>query len=255
MSAASDRPSPAAVARLVEHAAAEIRQRLLDALTLSSVALPSELAAATGRWKEAPAAVAAEAWAGGPLRLARVATVRGGPADAPLAVANVLCLPDDEHPLPILGVDLVALGAPGAPLLAVADLSPTLPADGGGAAEREHALAALRDAVRPAAALAPLPAPEWAAEWLSPHALHVRVAGEQAAVATAAARAVVDAFLALARASSPRPDLAPAVADARRRYLAAHRADDSAVRVLQRLRDEGWARRFVREALFPDGVE
>ena len=44
---------------------------------------------------------------------------------------------------------------------------------------------------------------------------------------------------------------APIVADARRRYLAAHRADDSATRVLQRLRDEGWARRFVREALFP----
>ena len=253
MSATADRPSPAAVARLVGQAAAEIRRRLLDALPLAPVALPPELAAASGRWKDAPAAVAAEAWTGGPLRLVRVATVRGGPPDAPLAVANVLCLPRDEHPLPILGVDLVALGAPNAPLLAVADLSPTLPSGGEGAAERERALAALRDAVHPAAALAPLPAPAWAAEWLSPHALHVRVAGEEAAAAIAAARAVVDAFLALARASSPRPGLAPVVADARHRYLAAHRADESATRVLQRLRGEEWARRFVREALFPDG--
>lgn len=205
------------------------------------------LARAEGTWKGEPVTIATRAWRGGAVRWARVATVTGGG----LEIGNVLALPRLHLALPILGADLVSLGARGAGTMIAADLSPVLPA--GDARERQLAAFARRMAeytdLTPGGAL-----PGWCARWFSPHALYVRPTPAELPRAAAAFREAVDAFVALAAAVESPADRAPdpAVQRAHDGYAAAHREDDKGLGLLARMFGERWAERYLREVLFPD---
>src|SRR4029077_17585892 len=98
----------------------------------------------------------------------RVVTITG-PA---LAIVNVLGLPAPGHPLPILGIDLVCVGD--APVVAVADLSPTVArtnSAGGWAAAALEACRRTHGALPPGGML-----PTRCARWFSPLHLYTRVA-------------------------------------------------------------------------------
>jgi phycocyanobilin:ferredoxin oxidoreductase len=190
-------------------------------------------------------AIETRAWRGGAVRWARVATVTGGGME----IGNVLALPRLDLALPILGADLVSLGARGAGVMIAADLSPVLPA--GDARERQlegfaRRMAAYSD-LSPGGAL-----PAWCACWFSPHALYVRPTPSELPRAAEAYRETVEAFVALA-AHAPEvgaPD--PAVQRAQDGYAAAHREDDKGLGLLARMFGERWAERYLREVLFPD---
>ena len=220
----------------------EAAERLVDALQLEPAPLERTLAHADGTWKGAPVHIATRAWTGPRIRWARVATVTGGE----LEIANLLCLPRAEYPLPILGADLVALGARAGAMLA-ADLSPVLPPG----ATRDAQLAGFaarmaRHALPSGGAL-----PDWCARWFSPHALYTRPAPAQLAEAASAFRDVVDAFVALARDAGPEPALAADVARAQAGYAAAHLVDDKGLGLLGRMFGDAWASRYLRAVLFP----
>src|SRR5689334_4177911 len=124
--------------------------------------LPSELAALHGSWRGSAASLRATAWRGPRVRYARIVRIAGDG----LSIVNMLALSEADYPLPILGVDLVALGN-GSAVIA-ADLSPIA----GDPAVREQQNAALwsRVAGRPPLASAGT-LPSWCDAWFSPHAL------------------------------------------------------------------------------------
>lgn len=229
--------------QLVHRALLGAERRLVDTLDLAPVELPAELANAAGEWKAAPAAIVTRAYAGRVVRYARFAMVEG----TGVAIANVLALPAAEQPLPILGADLVAIGARGGSVLLAADLSPTVPEAAGGAS---LAGLAARRAARPA-----LPAagelPAWCADWFSPHALFTRVPGERLDEALAALCDFVDEFVRLALSSQSRVALASVAASMQSGYQSAHRTDDKGLGMLGRMFGAEWAKRYVAEVLFP----
>jgi phycocyanobilin:ferredoxin oxidoreductase len=215
---------------------------LVGALGLRPRPLAPALAERSGTWKDAPVRIETRAYAGGRLRYARFALLRG----ADLTIANLLCLPRTVYPLPILGADLVALGRERGML--AADLSPVLPPG----TERDDQLAALAAARAAHPELPPggeLPA--WCAAWFSPFALYTRIGPGQAA---AAARAFGDfprVFAELVRAAAPRPDLRDRTAARQDGYAAAHRTDDKGLGLLAKMFGPAWADRYVAEVLFP----
>jgi phycocyanobilin:ferredoxin oxidoreductase len=221
---------------------AESETLLVDALRLRPLPLPPDLAHAPGTWKGAPVTVETRAYVGGVVRYARFARLQ---ADT-LAIGNVLCLPDVSYPLPILGADLVALGAEMG--MVAADLSPTLP-PGPARDDQLRDLAARRAAAPPLSPGGTLPA--WCADWFSPHALYTRIPSAQAADAARAYRAFPAAFVALAAAAAPCPGQAASVAAAQAGYAAAHRTDDKGLGLLAKMFGAAWAARYVAEVLFP----
>ena len=215
---------------------------LVSGLQLTVAPLAPSLAEADGTWKGAPVRIVTRAWTGPRVRWARVAAVTGDE----LEIANVLCLPRAEYPLPILGADLVALG-PRAGTMLAADLSPVLPPG----ATRDAQLAGFaarmrRHVLPPGGAL-----PDWCARWFSPHALYTRPGPAQLGEAAAAFRDVVDAFVVLAQEAKPEPALAAEVARAQAGYAAAHLTDDKGLGLLGRMFGEAWASHYLREVLFP----
>ena len=230
--------------------AAELEATLTRALELAPLPIAPAHALATGAWKGAPATIETRAWRGERVTYARVARVRG----EGVAIGNVLCVPDPAlrvagAPLPILGVDLVAIGE--RDTIVVADLSP-MSADTTVVSEAlAAALAADRDVAR-LAAIEDLPA--WARDSFSQRALAVRVAPELGPVAAAAVRRVVDAFIALvhdARADADADDRR-AVRHTQRRYAERHRDEDNGLALLARIFGNDWARGYIRGVLFPD---
>ena len=223
----------------------EAERTLAEGLGLERVLLDADLAHAAGTWKGAPVTIETRAWRGGAVRWARVATVSGGG----LEIGNVMALPQLDLTLPILGADLVSLGARGAGVMIAADLSPVLPA--GDARERQ--LRAFATRLSPYHDLTPggeLPA--WCARWFSPHALYVRPTAEELPRAAEAFRETVCEFVALSAAATAEPGSRAAVAEAQRGYAAAHREDDRGLGLLGRMFGEQWADRYLREVLFPD---
>lgn len=212
---------------------------------MTPVAIAPDLADAEGTWKGAPVRLTTQVWSGPLVRQARFATVVGGG----LEIGNLLVVMRDDLALPILGADLVALGARGAGAMLAADLSPTLPAG----AQRDAQLAGLAAAMRAYADLPPGGAlPAWCAAWFSPHALYTRPAPAQVSRALEALGHFPRELVALARTATPRPDLRAAAALARRGYAAAHREDDKGLGMLAKIVSPEWAARYVREVLFPD---
>ena len=230
-------------AQPVRRALLRAERRIVDTLGLAPIELPPALASTIGTWKGAPARIETRAHGGPVVRYARFAMVEG----SGVAIANVLALPAVEQPLPVLGADLVAIGARGGSVLLAADLSPSVAEELGGAS-----LAGLagRRARRPA-----LPhagdLPGWCADWFSPHALFTRVPGERLDDALAALGDFVDEFVALAQGGRSSPALARVAATMQSGYQSAHRTDDKGLGMLGRMFGGEWAERYVAEVLFP----
>lgn len=232
--------SPFAFAALI----AETEAYLVRELALAPLPLEPGLGRAAGVWKGATVTVETRAYHGGAIRYARFAVVRG----AGLDIGNVLCLPASEHPLPILGADLVAVGRETGML--AADLSPVLP-PGTERTAQFAALAARRARRPPLPSGGPLPA--WCASWFSPHALYTRVDAAGLRDAVDAFHDFPRAFVALVRRSIPRPALTRQVMEAQEGYAAAHRTDDKGLRLLATMFGTAWAERYLAKVLFPPG--
>ena len=230
--------------------AAELETTLVDALSLAPVPIAPARARATGTWKGASATIETRVWRGERVAYARVARVRGDG----VAIGNVLCIPDPAlriagTPLPILGVDLVAIGE--RDTIVVADLSP-MSAD---RAAVGATLAAVLDADPDVARLATIEdLPAWARDSFSPRALAVRVAPELHPVAAAAVRRVVDSFVSLVHDArvAVDADSRRAVRHSQRRYVERHRDEDNGLALLARIFGSEWARGYIRDVLFPD---
>ncbi|EYF06823.1 hypothetical protein [Chondromyces apiculatus] len=215
---------------------------LVEALGLRPLQLDPEATHAVGTYRGRAVTLETRAYRGQPLHYARFVEITG----EGLAIGNMLCTPCVDHPLPILGVDLVMLGDT---LMLVADLSPTLPPG----KEREAQLAPLDAAC--AARSSTLPPggalPAWCTAWFSPFALYTRVAGADLARAASACDDLVRVHVSLCTASAPAPQHRLGTARAVEGYAAAHREHDKGLRMLAKLFGEGWAARYIAETLFP----
>ena len=233
--------------------AAELEAVLRRALVLDDAPLAPALARAAGSWKGAPATIETRASRGERVAYCRAARVRG----TGLAIGNVLCVPDPRlrlgrSSLPILGVDLVAIGEREA--IVVADLSPT----GDERTPADEWMAAALDGDPRVATLAPIAdLPPWARESFSRRALAARVPLPLQPAAADAVRRVVHAFVALVR--DARVDTSAAGACAvrhdQRRYMERHREEDGGLALLARIFGNEWARGYIRDVLFPDPPE
>jgi phycocyanobilin:ferredoxin oxidoreductase len=215
---------------------------LVEGLGLSPLPLPADLAHASGSWKGSEITIETKAYGSDVVRYARFAVVRG----AELQIGNVLCLPQENHPLPILGADLVGVRA-GTGMVA-ADLSPTLPPGVG--RDSQLALLAERRAGRPS-----LPSggalPDWCTRWFSPHYLYTRGSAEALQGIEEAFHDFVEIFATLARDSIPHPEQASDIAGAQRGYLEAHLTDDKGLNLLGAMFGKEWSQRYIGEVLFP----
>ena len=224
-------------------------ERLLaESLSLRPIALPPELARAEGEWKGAPVVIETSAHGGGAVAYARFATVwqPGAEPGRALEIGNVLALGAPSSGLPVLGADLVGMGARGR--MIAADLSPTLPAG----PARDAQLAPLAEGASARARLTPGgELPDWCARFFSPHALFVRPGPEELPAALAELDRYPRLFCRLAREPGDVANGTSAAAAVQRQYLAAHRTDDKGLGMLARMFGEAWARRYVGEVLFP----
>jgi hypothetical protein len=207
---------------------------------LAPQALPGELAAQKGAFRDLPATLSAHAWSGGGVGYARVVTIAG----PELAIANVLGYPAPDRPLPILGIDLVAVA--GTPIVVVADLSPTV---------RDHLDDTLEALARCRRAHPPLPSggvlPAWCARWFSPHHLYTRVGSPSASAALRAALDFVAVWVDAAMTAPAEPALTETVAAAIAAYAADHLREDPGLRLLDRIFGGEWAAPFRETILFP----
>lgn len=217
-------------------------RRLVDALALEPVTLPSELAALHGSWKGSAVSLRATAWRGPRVRYARIVRIAGDG----LSIVNMLALSEADYPLPILGVDLVALGN-GSAVIA-ADLSPIA----GDPAVREQQNAALssRVAGRPPLASAGT-LPSWCDAWFSPHALFARIAADDDVDVAARTADYVDTFARLAADCRPDPARAAYVESQQQAYCAVHLRDDRGLQLTRKMFDPVLADRFLSDVLFP----
>ncbi len=214
---------------LIAHLAAAERH-LVDALELQ----PGAASTIACAWRGAPAHLEARAYHGPRVRHARVVTLRS----AALEIANLLVLPALDHPLPILGVELVDLGRGDA--LAVADLSPVLP---------DTDLSPWAQGAPDRAALPSAGAlPAWCARWFSPHALFARAPAVAAGPAVAQA---AHAFAALAARGAAQPARRAEITAAQAAYCRDHLDHDRGLHLLHKLIGAPAADTFLRDVMFP----
>lgn len=211
-------------------------------LGLGTLALPAELARLDGSFRGEPVALESRAYRGERSAYFRFVRIEG----QSLQIANLLCFSTPEHALPILGVDLVALGT--GTLVLAADLSPIHPdphvrrAQLSGLARRS-----------PGSDLARSEPPAWCEPWFSPHAVVARATPAELPAVAAALSDFVRAYIELARTSEPAPALAREVAEAQRAYSRAHLEHDRGLGLLRKLFEPAVADRFLHEVLFPTG--
>lgn len=228
-------------------ALAALESVLVEALRLTRVPLPADLAQVEAVWKGAPARLEARAYRGEGLAWARFVTLEAGEA---LAVGNALVVGRPRAGLPVFGADLVSVAGPRGGLLA-ADLSPERPEATVAppiAAAQEEARAAL-GAAAPAG-----PLPAWCAPFFSPGALFVRVEDDWTE-AEAACLALARGFFGHARQRAGEALRAADVTAARAHvaaYLRAHRQDDAGPGLLRKVFGPDLGDRLVTEVLFPD---
>lgn len=204
--------------------------------------LPGALAAQKGAFRDLPVTLSAHAWSGGGVGYARVVTIAG----PEVAIANVLGYPADDRPLPILGIDLVAVA--GAPVVVVADLSPTV---------RDHLDDTLETLARVRRAQPPLPSggvlPAWCARWFSPHYLYTRVGSPSARAALRAALDFAAVWIEAAMTAPAEPEVTERVTAAIAAYADDHLREDPGLRLLDRMFGGEWAAPFRETILFPLG--
>ncbi len=166
-----------------------------------------------------------------------------------LAIANLVWACEPDRGAPVLGIDLVALGAAG--VLVAANLSPTLPET---TREHERQLAEMARIRAIGAALpdaGPVESPY--AELFTPHHVHARVATDDPASAETVPtvlRALAGAFVRFA-SGPPQPRFAGAATEGFRRNMDAHRRDVRVSSVLARAFGEEVGARLVRDLMFP----
>jgi hypothetical protein len=202
--------------------------------------LPVGLAVQRGAFRDLPVALSAHAWSGGGVGYARVVTIAG----PEVSIANVLGYPAPDRPAPILGIDLVAVA--GAPVVVVADLSPTVPD------HLDDTLATLgryRQVHPPFPAGGPLPA--WCTRWFSPHYLYTRVGAASARSALMAAFDFAAIWIDAAMSAHPEPMLADRISGAVDAYAADHLREDPGLRLLDRMFGDEFAAPFRETILFP----
>jgi hypothetical protein len=216
--------------------------RLIEELHLRPRALPPDLAAATGRWKDAPVSIATRAYEGDAIEYMRVALVSG----IQLSVGNLLAVPRPNRPVPILGANLVWHGGRRETMVAT-DLSPVRDA-----LERDAELAAIARIVPDTSAL---PSggelPRWCVDWCSSSVLYTRVGPAQAEVALKAFDGYVAGFIVHLAGAPPSPEHASHVRAMHEGYAMARRADDGERGMLAAMFGKVWAEEYVRRVLFP----
>lgn len=229
-------------AAAIEHHVTQAERRLVDALDLQRMELPAHLAQATGRWKDAPVRITTRAYTGDAVGYMRVALVNG----VNLSIGNLLAQARPNRPLPVLGADLVWLGA-GRDTMIAADLSSMRE---GPAREAEHR--AIAAAVPDVSALPPGgELPPWCQLWFSPAALYTRVSAERLEEALSAFDGYVDAWLTLAAAARPAPESADEIRARQLGYARAHQAEDKGLGLLATMFGRAWADEYLDQVLFP----
>lgn len=215
-----------------------VHARIVTALGLVPVRIDAALARAEGSLRGQPLVVDAVAHRGGPVAHVRCATVVGEAFE----VGSLMAIGRAELGLPILGLDLVAIG--GERALVVADLSPTDP--------QRPACPVFDEAVRAAALPSAGSLPAWAVPWFSDRAVFARVELDRREGVHALVDAIATAFVERARTGTIDRDRAPSVRATTCGWVLAHRAEDKSVAVLTHALGEAWARRFAAEVMFPE---
>ena len=223
-----------------------IEARLVGQLHLSPVSIDLSLASATGTFREAPVNIETSAYRSDRIRLARFSVVYG----KTLQIGNILCIPEPNYVVPILGADLVSVRSDS--MMIAADLSPV-------SSEPSMHKEQMEELARASAQCAPVPSggelPDWAQQLFSPHALYTRVAPSQADTAYEALNVFPCTFVKLVNMAQPAPETATAIAAAQSHYADVHRADDKGLRLLGAMFGMEWAERYLEEILFPASGE
>jgi hypothetical protein len=232
--------------------ARRIEELAVRELELSPLPLGPQLAALDGEFRGRPARLSARAYAGPRHAYARFVDLVGDG----LEIANIVIVARPEHPLPVLGIDLVGLGKEKA--VVVADLSPMT--DTASQRVEEHDVVARCRKTRLSPELA-LELPAWATPWFSEDAVCARVTSSESVAACQAVAEMADAFVQLSRLDAGADPGAGAAAELRgevsrrqQAYFAAHRADDRGLLLLRRIFEPEVADRFLREVLFPERI-
>jgi hypothetical protein len=218
-----------------------VEQRMVDLFALRRRVLPQGLETGTGRWKDAPVAIATRAYEGDAVSYLRVALVSG----IQVTLGSILALPRPNRPVPILGAELSWSGARGE-LTVTADLTPVRDA-----LERHTELAAIARGVPDVSRLPTAgELPRWRTEWSSPSALHTRVARGQAGEALKAFDGYVNAFVKLLGGTSPSAERAYHIRAMQEGYILAHR-DDESLAILGAMFGRAWTENYLARAFFP----
>src|SRR5215470_11182836 len=207
----------------------KVEEEMLRAMDLRPVALSAGFASVRGSWKRAPVELKARAYEGGAIRYGRCVELRG----VDLSIGNALFLPRLDSPLPVFGLDVVALGHGG--VMVAADLSAMVPGE--------------PIALPPVELPSGGELPGWSKRWFSSQALYTRLPLEQLDAAEEPVLARVRALAALR--ASPEPSREAEIAVRQRAYCAAHLEDDKGLGMLALMFGERWAERFLREVMFP----
>jgi phycocyanobilin:ferredoxin oxidoreductase len=223
-----------------------VESDLVQQLNLSPIPIDSRLATAIGTFREAPVTIETSAYRNERIRLARFSVVYG----ETLQIGNILCIPEPDYVVPILGADLVSVRSDS--MMIAADLSP-VSSDPGRHKEQMAELARARAECEPVPPGGELP--EWAQQLFSPHALYTRIAPSQAEKAFKALRIFPRTFAKLMNIAHPEPGTASAIAAAQSHYSDVHRADDKGLRLLAAMFGMEWAERYLEKILFPSSGE
>lgn len=230
-------------AELIERAIRGADRSLATGLWLRELALSDEFYLARTTWRGVPVALETRAYTGPRVRYARVAILTGGD----VAIGNLLVLGEAQYALPVLGADVVWLGARNGAMVAT-DLSPTIPPG----LERDVQLAPLaRRSTRYRALPSGGELPHWCAHWFSSFALYVRVGPGDLPAALDGVQEYVAAFIDLAKAAPADERRADATLAAHRDYATSHREDDRGLGLLSKLFGDEWAGRYIADVLFP----
>lgn len=219
-----------------------VRQRIVERLALQPVPIDPDLGCAHGTFRGAPVSLETNVWRGQGVAMARFAVLEG----PELEIGNIMCVPETDYVVPILGADIVAVR--GRPIMIAADLSPV----SRDLDEHLHQYERLRSALADRPQLPDAgPLPEWAHELFSPYALYTRVDDTEFEPAFDTFGRLPDLFAEMIKDAEPSPSAADSVRAAQQHYQLVHREDDKGLRLLAGMFGADWAQRYLRDVLFP----
>ncbi len=220
----------------------QVEQQVVDAFGLTPVEISPELARRHGEFRGGRIVIESSMYRGNRIRNARFAVVYG----ETLEIGNILCVPDPDFVVPILGADLVAVRE--SSVMVAADLSPV------SSVESDHVdqfqrLARFRESSPELPSGGELP--EWAKLLFSPHALYTRVGLDQATDAFEALNVFPARFIEELQMADAQLDRRVEISRSQGHYSNVHRADDKGLRLLGAMFGMEWAQRYLEEFLFP----